>query len=150
MENNFSERLRTLRKKAGLTQEELAFQVGIHEMTIRRLEKGTQEPNNLTIIKKLASVLHVSEDELLNGKPSQSWVLQIKIDKNFQEEFIDMRKGVPCISDLNITPNGVFLSLGGNFDLWTSDKKYKNFVKSLDKARKIVIQNAKDLGFIEE
>ena len=148
MENNFSERLRTLRKKAGLTQEELAFQVDVHNNTISRWENGVDTPKT-DKIKKLASVLHVSEDELLNGKPSQSWVLQIKIDKNFQEEFIDMRKGVPCISDLNITPQGCFLSLGGNFDLWTSDKKYKNFVKSLDKARKVVIQNAKDLGFIE-
>lgn len=151
MDNNFSERLRTLRKKSGLTQEELAFQVGIHEMTIRRLEKGIKEPTNLNIIKKLATVLHVSEDELLNGESSQqNWVLQIKINKNLQEEFIDMRKGVPCISDLNITPQGCFLSLGGNFELWSDEKKFKSFTKALNQARKLIVQNAKELGFIED
>ena len=149
MENNFSERLRSLRKKAGLSQDELAFQVDVSVMTVRRWEWGKYFPR-ANEIKKLAQVLHIPEEELLNGEPSQNWVLQIKINRDLQEEFIDMRKGVPCISDLNITPQGCFLSLGGNFELWTDEEKFKSFQKALKNARKVIIQNAKDLGFIKE
>lgn len=150
MENNFTERLKRFRKKAGLNQEELAFQIGVSVMTVRRWEWGKYFPR-ADEIKKLASALHVSEEELLNEEPSQqNWVLQIKINRDLQGEFIDMRKSVPCISDLTITPQGCFLSLGGNFELWTDDKKYKSFQKALTKARKIIVQNAKELGFIKE
>ncbi len=147
--NNFAERLRKLRKKAGLTQSELAFLLGMHETTIRRWENDRGKPN-LREIKKLAEVLHITEQELLNEAPESKWVLQIKINKDFQEEFIDMSKSVPCISDLNITPQGCFLSLGGSFELWSDEKKFKSFLKALTNTRKIIIQNGKDLGFIKE
>ena len=42
--NNFAQKLRKLRKKAGYTQAELAFLIGVHETTIRRWEKSERVP----------------------------------------------------------------------------------------------------------
>ena len=62
----FAQRLRELRKKAGLTQEGLAEATKISAMTVRRWEWGQRVPR-MDEIKQLAEALHVSETELLNG-----------------------------------------------------------------------------------
>ena len=40
----------------------------------------------------IAKILKITVDELLNEVPESKWVLQIKINKDFEEEFIDMTK----------------------------------------------------------
>jgi len=45
-----------MRKEAGLTQEELAEQVGVSQAYIARLEKGTLDPK-LSIVKKIVEIL---------------------------------------------------------------------------------------------
>lgn len=52
------ETIRFLRKKAGLTQEEVAFGSGIHPTEISRLEKGKRNPKWETM-KRLAKGLGV-------------------------------------------------------------------------------------------
>jgi transcriptional regulator with XRE-family HTH domain len=46
---SIGDRVRDLRKKAKLTQEELARQIGVVNMTISRIERGTQKPDDTTI-----------------------------------------------------------------------------------------------------
>ncbi len=60
------ERIREARKNIGLNQTELGAAVGVEIKTISRWEAGTREPR-ASDISKLASALHVTEDELLNG-----------------------------------------------------------------------------------
>ncbi len=59
----FGKRLRELRKKAELSQEELGFRAGIHRTYVGAIERGEQ---NLSIdnIHKLAKALKISPDEL--------------------------------------------------------------------------------------
>ena len=64
--SEIGERLRKLRKSAGLTQEELAERVDVHLNTISRWENGVDVPKTFKL-KRLAEALHVSETELLNG-----------------------------------------------------------------------------------
>ena len=61
----FAQRLKSFRKKAGLTQEKLADKVNVSMMTVKRWEWGQRQPR-MEEIKKLCEVLHVSEAELLN------------------------------------------------------------------------------------
>ncbi|ADZ84328.1 helix-turn-helix domain-containing protein [Cellulosilyticum lentocellum] len=58
--------IKTARKKLKLTQKELAQQLGIAEITIRKYEKGEREPN-LETIEKLAVTLKVTPYELLGN-----------------------------------------------------------------------------------
>lgn len=54
----FGERLKTERKKKGLTQEELAKKLELATGTIQQYELGKREPK-LPVIKKIAEVLEV-------------------------------------------------------------------------------------------
>ena len=60
----FGERLRTLRKDKKLTQQQLASMIGVKNSVISFYEMGDRTPSP-EVIKKLASVLHVSTDFLL-------------------------------------------------------------------------------------
>lgn len=62
---NFGERLRMLRKKAGLTQTELAEAAGSTMRSIQNYEAGKRYPQNIEIAKKLAAALGVTSGELL-------------------------------------------------------------------------------------
>jgi transcriptional regulator with XRE-family HTH domain len=64
----FGERLRDLRKKRGLTQEELAKRadVGRH-MTISDYERSKKKSPNIEIVSRIAGVLDTTVDWLLHG-----------------------------------------------------------------------------------
>jgi len=64
---NFHERLVSLRKERGLTQQALAEMVSMHISQIRRYEGGQSQPT-LDAIRKLAVALSVSADMLLFEK----------------------------------------------------------------------------------
>jgi len=66
-ELNFHERLVSLRKERGLTQQALAEMVSMHISQIRRYESGQSQPT-LDAIRKLAVALSVSADMLLFEK----------------------------------------------------------------------------------
>ena len=63
---NFENNLVVLRKKCGMSQEELAIAVGVARQTIYSWEAGLNYPN-IVMLKKLASILNVSTDDLLSG-----------------------------------------------------------------------------------
>lgn len=84
-ENAFAQRLRALRKKAGLTQEELVDIVKVSINTIRRWEWGERSPR-MEEIQRLAAALHVTEAELLNG-PEPTREFKLILDK---EGVLDM------------------------------------------------------------
>lgn len=61
---NFSERLKELRKKAGLTQSQLAEKIWVTKATICYYEQSERTPSPEMLI-KLANAFHVSTDYLL-------------------------------------------------------------------------------------
>jgi len=60
----FPERLTTMRKSRGLTQESLGKLVEITKLQIHRYERGTSQPT-LDALKRIALSLNVSIDELV-------------------------------------------------------------------------------------
>ena len=65
-EQGLGQRLRELRKRAGLTQEKLAEMLDLSYMTIRRWESEKIIPR-MDEVQQLADALNVSKSELLNG-----------------------------------------------------------------------------------
>ncbi|WP_251713404.1 helix-turn-helix domain-containing protein [Lactococcus ileimucosae] len=61
---NFSERLKTLRKEAGLTQVEISQKLGLRQSAYSKYERGTGKPLNANL-EKLASIFDVSVSYLL-------------------------------------------------------------------------------------
>lgn len=72
----FGEQIFRLRKKAGLSQEELAARVGVHMNTISQWENGFYIPK-MPKLQKLAEALSVTEAELLNGTTKQEFEVKI-------------------------------------------------------------------------
>ena len=104
---SFGQRLRRLRKKAGLTQVELAYLVGVHETTIRFWEADKYSTTTENV-KRLAEALGVPQAELLEGSPLplDHWVLTIRIVDEFNEEVIDLNSDFPPIANIILSHKG--------------------------------------------
>lgn len=66
MQNNFTKRLKTIRKSKGLSQAKLAGLVGVHVTQISRYERGDTKPN-ADAMGKIAQALETTTDFLMNG-----------------------------------------------------------------------------------
>ena len=61
---SFPTRLTALRKARGLTQQQMADQLGTHVSQLKRYEYGTSQPT-VEVFKRITLALNVSADELL-------------------------------------------------------------------------------------
>jgi transcriptional regulator with XRE-family HTH domain len=58
------DRLKDARKRAGLTQKQLAERAGLHEMTVTQYEIGRRSPS-LATVARLAAALHTTPSALV-------------------------------------------------------------------------------------
>jgi len=65
----FAGKLRQLRRRAGIPQEELANRARLHRTSVSYLEQARREPNLHTLM-ILADTLGVTIDELVSGVPT--------------------------------------------------------------------------------
>ena len=89
--NDFGKRLRDLRRQKNLTQVELANLVGITHTHIGRYEKGTAKKPSADTIRRIAEILGVSSDYLLNGKNKNAIQVHIE-DKELLQQFKEIEK----------------------------------------------------------
>ncbi|MBY9081245.1 helix-turn-helix domain-containing protein [Paenibacillus sp. CGMCC 1.18879] len=86
----FSERLKELRKKKGLTQEEASKRLDIARTTYSGYERGTSEPDFNTL-NKLAAFYEVDLNWLLDGSKDSECILPeeiiMKIIKEAEAEY---------------------------------------------------------------
>lgn len=68
---SLGEKIARLRKQRGWTQEQLASLIEVHNRHVSRLERNIMRPNASTLA-RIAEVLEVSLDELLDSPASQS------------------------------------------------------------------------------
>ena len=80
MGEKFNENLKEARIKKGLSQKEVADNIGVAKSTYSLYESGNREPNVQTI-KKIADFLGISADELL-GLSDQPATLAAHFDGN--------------------------------------------------------------------
>ena len=67
----FSERLKDLRKQAGLTQVDVAEKLGISQPAYASWERGVKKPTQENLV-KIAQVLNVSVDYLVGNSEEKS------------------------------------------------------------------------------
>jgi transcriptional regulator with XRE-family HTH domain len=75
--NGFGERLKELREKRGLTQEDFAASIHTHWTQVSRYERGLQFPT-ADRLAAMAKVLRTSTDALLFGKPKREEKIEFK------------------------------------------------------------------------
>ncbi len=71
MVESFGDRLKELRKSAGVTQSKLAETLGVHLQTVSKWERGVCEPD-LSVLGEIASALGVTLEKLLGQKEGES------------------------------------------------------------------------------
>jgi transcriptional regulator with XRE-family HTH domain len=67
MMNRFGEKLRTLRKRRGLTQEQISQMLEVSRPYVAKLERGEKMPNAPMII-KIADIFGVTADQLMRDE----------------------------------------------------------------------------------
>ena len=136
MSSSFGNRLRAFRKKAGLTQEQLADSTGFSLMTIRRWEWGERSPR-VEEVKALAKALGVSEADLLNDSPEKSgeWVISFKTVAHFDtEEVVDMTGNISPVCSIQAAPNGCGLVI-------KADWKSASTKKGLEELFRLILRD---------
>jgi len=97
LDMSFSERVVTLRKQKSWTQQQLAEQVKVRVLQIRRYESGASQPT-LDAIRRLALALGVTTDELIFDKnergPNEDLRLQFEALTRFTPEEKKIAKAV--------------------------------------------------------
>ena len=79
------------RKKAGITQSELAARIGVTSATITRYEKGQREPR-LDQLQKIAEALNVSSISTV-GHDERGFFVEDEIEEGYERKIIEnMRK----------------------------------------------------------
>ena len=63
---DIGERIQTLRKAGGLSQEELAGRTGVSRQAVSKWESGASEPSTSNLL-ALAKLFEISAEELLRG-----------------------------------------------------------------------------------
>ncbi len=76
------QRIKTLRKALGLSQEQLAERIGIHQGSLSELERGRTKKGFGETIVKLATALHTNPEWLVTGKGSPTPSVQNDVDES--------------------------------------------------------------------
>lgn len=136
--------IRELRKRRGITQEELSARIGVHENTIRLWEKGMREPR-LSDIAKLCEVLGCTESALLNGPDTQNWELRLVMRKagHPQEGVLDMTNNNSNAA-LYIEDDTMAITLSAGYALWEDDTKFEELIVQLRRKRAIGLKTRKE------
>ncbi len=152
MPDNFGNRLRALRKKAGLTQEQLAEAIGVHLNSVSLWENGEYTPKTQSI-KALAKALGVSEADLLNDSPpvrSGGWVINIKCEADFKKEVIDLTGNIQPIVEIITTPQGVAFTVKADWDNLHNEAGLKQLFKQIQKVFPAIRGQGIALGAVKD
>ena len=152
MPDNFGERLKKLRKKAGLTQTQLAETVGVSLLTCFRWEKNERAPR-LEDIKALAQALNVPESDLLNDPPPNSgeWVITLKVNNKLEKEEINLIGNVQPVTAIQATPDGCSITIQAGWGRLETKKDLEQlFNRILDETYPAIRSNGVALGGIKE
>lgn len=89
----FNENLIKLRKEKGMTQEELAFKIGVSRQSVSKWETGDCEPD-ISKLKELGKIFNVSIDYLLSEDDEQIKEAEVKV---VEKVIIKNNKLLPAI-----------------------------------------------------
>ena len=84
MKSQIGGKIKQLRKKAGMTQSELAAKLGVSASAVGMYEQGRREPDNETL-RKLCSVLDVSGDYLIGNQDISNTEGTVEVAEVFDE-----------------------------------------------------------------
>ena len=140
------ERIKTNRKRAGLTQEQLAKKIGVSLMTVRRYEKNERIIPD-TVLQKIADALGVTVDYLLGrtNQPNVRLATQEDIERYFGRTSYITKDGVSVFA---VKPEST------DHDPKKCNENYSKLCAAFDRlnetGQKKAVENVEDLAKIPE
>ena len=131
----FHEKLKVLRKKKGLTQQQIANEIGVNRVSYSNWENGKREPNfeNLSM---LACIFDVSIDFLLSENLEISKEAYLKLKEEKKNLFFVRLKELRLKKGLTQTELGEKVGVKQNtFTNWENGKRepsFENLIKLAD------------------
>jgi len=101
-----AERLKTLRKRTGMSQQEIAEKIGIEQNSYGRYEQGSRIPTT-DIIVKIAQAFGVTVEEIYGNKPSEAVINKkiITTAELLQQYFKDKTGRNPTPEEFKVIDN---------------------------------------------
>lgn len=124
-------RIQEIRKSKGIKQKELAAKLGIAANTLSQYETGNREPD-LETIKRIALVLEVTVDELLDAK-IKAPTLTKKDERDIEKKLADI------LADLESGQDGLMFS-GESIDPTTRELLADSLRNSMEMGKKLAKQ----------
>ena len=90
-----------LRKKKGLTQDELGNMLGISGKSVSKWERGLNMPD-ISLIYKLSEVFDVDLNQLLNGEDAIKSVVDLQNEENAIKSVVDLQNEENAVNTLKI------------------------------------------------
>ena len=128
---SISGNIRTLRKRAGITQIDLANQLGISIATLRRWEAGETAPTGLKI-PELAKILGVAPEDIVAATPTRVLFASYEEPKNQWEIARTVENGISAGLGTGKTDKLVFEDNGTRIELPPTEKGYEIFNKLVE------------------
>lgn len=148
----FNEKLIELRKKEGLSQEELGYKLNVTRQTVSKWELGQTTPEMDKLI-EMSKIFNISVDELINESeiaPNQKTIIEDQpiVEKNTKEKKIK----IILIGVLAIVIILILVKLFASFSVFnifsqgtdTQEKIIDKFFGIFDKAINATIENQED------
>lgn len=98
---NFREKLQTLRKEKGYSQEQLADILGVSRQAVSKWESGTSYPETDKLI-EISKLFHVSLDELLKNEINETKNANTTLNSEKENEFIRFYKKFSTMIGLGV------------------------------------------------
>ena len=116
---NFNEKLISLRKSKGLSQEELGAELNVSRQTISSWENERSYPDVHNLI-MLCDIYSVSLDDLMKGdiETMKKEVANTTLNKSPQDAIQLIQSGLVMIIGLLIAVTGLIITLNGGSTLW--------------------------------
>lgn len=143
--NNLGNAIKQYRKKAGLTQPELAQLLKVSFSTLRRWEAYGGQPR-ADELKRLCEVLGCTESELLNGSATQTWELRLVVNKAGKEkkgDTVDMSGGAST-AVMNLSDDAMAITLSAGYSLWEDDSQFEALIEDLRRKRQAGLKMRKE------
>ena len=135
--------IKRLRKARGITQEELAAQLEVHENTIRMWEKGSRSPR-ISDIKRLCEIFQCTELELLSESPDvDNWELRLVVSKTNEGGIVDMTSSKSS-AVLNISDDAMAITLSAGYELWEDDSAFEELITQLRRKRAVGLKTRRE------
>ena len=135
--------IKRLRKARGITQEELAAQLEVHENTIRMWEKGSRSPR-ISDIKRLCEIFQCTELELLSESPDvDNWELRLVVSKTNEGGIVDMTSSKSS-AVLNISDDAMAITLSAGCELWEDDSAFEELISQLRRKRAVGLKTRRE------